>query len=468
MFQKNGDDARDPKKENPGGNVSLLEDRAIPVESKFKGPPDRSAQLHEVKSRIHRKLVERMDFSHFEKQDAGLVQEEVRRAIEELCETENVLLSYSDRRNLVGEILDEAFGLGPLEMLMKDPTITDILVNGPRKVFVERGGRLEMTDIQFRDDAHLLRIIEKIVSAIGRRCDETTPMVDARLPDGSRVNAIIPPVAIDGPAVSIRRFGVDPVRLSDLLAYKSLAPEMVEFLQAAVQAKLNIAILGGTGSGKTTLLNNLASLIPPVDRIVTLEDAAELNLHQPHVVRLESRPPNVEGKGQIAIRDLLINALRMRPDRIIVGEVRGGEALDMMQAMNTGHEGSMTTVHANSPRDAIARIETMVAMSGLDLPTRAIRQQFVSAVNLMIQVARLTGGPRKVLKISEVIGMEGEVVTMQDLFVYEQEGVGENGKAYGSFKACGNRPMFLERLSAFGVKLAPELFEARVLMKDYE
>jgi len=432
---------------------------------------DRTLHLQELKGRIHRKLVDSLDLTRLESEKGESIREKVRQVVADLCESENALLNYNDRKRLANEVLDEVFGLGPLEVLLKDPTITDILVNGPAKVYVERRGKVESTEVRFKDNAHLLHIIDKIVSAVGRRCDEVSPMVDARLPDGSRVNAVIPPLAIDGPSVSIRRFGTNPirvVRVDDLVEYKSIAPEMVEFLEACVKIKLNMMIVGGTGSGKTTLLNNLSSFIPACDRIVTIEDAAELILQQPHVVRLESRPANIEGKGRVTIRDLLINTLRMRPDRIIVGEVRGAEALDMLQAMNTGHDGSLTTVHANSPRDAISRIETMVSMAGFDLPVKGIRQQFASAVNLLVQGARLTGGPRKVVKVSEVTGMEGDMITLQDIFTYKQEGVDPNGAAYGSFWATGIRPSFIDRFAAFGVPIDMDLFEQKVLMRDYE
>lgn len=429
---------------------------------------DRTLHLQELKGRIHRKLVDSLDLTRLESEKGDSIREKVRQVVADLCESENALLNYNDRKRLASEVLDEVFGLGPLEVLLKDPTITDILVNGPTKVYIERGGRVEPTEVRFKDNAHLLHIIDKIVSAVGRRCDEVSPMVDARLPDGSRVNAVIPPLAIDGPAVSIRRFGTNPIRIEDLLEYKSIAPEMVEFLEACVKVKLNIMIVGGTGSGKTTVLNNLSSFIPATDRIVTIEDAAELILQQPHVVRLESRPANIEGKGKVTIRDLLINTLRMRPDRIIVGEVRGAEALDMLQAMNTGHDGSLTTVHANSPRDAISRIETMVSMAGFDLPVKGIRQQFASAVNMMVQVARLTGGPRKITNICEVTGMEGDMITLQDIFIYKQEGVDPNGSAYGSFWATGIRPSFIDRFASFGVPIDMNLFEPKVLMRDYE
>jgi pilus assembly protein CpaF len=335
-------------------------------------------------------------------------------------------------------------------------------------VYVERRGRLEMTDVQFRDDAHLIHVIDKIVSAVGRRCDEVSPMVDARLKDGSRVNAVIPPLALDGPSMSIRRFGRDPITWDDYIRFKSCAPEMVEFFRACVIARLNILIVGGTGSGKTTLLNNMSSFIPPDDRIVTIEDAAELRLRQPHVVRLETRPANIEGKGHITIRDLLVNSLRMRPDRIVVGECRGAETLDMLQAMNTGHDGSLTTLHANSTRDAVQRVETMVMMSGFELPVKAIRQQFSSAISLIVNAQRLTGGPRKITNVTEVTGMEGDVVTMQDIFSFEQRGVDESGRAYGQMVATGIRPSFLERLKSAGCEISPGLFERQVLHDDRE
>ncbi len=350
--------------------------------------------------------------------------------------------------------------------MLADPHISDILINGPAQVYVERGGNLTLTDVKFKDNAHLLHIIDKIVSPLGRRCDEVSPMVDARLKDGSRVNAIIPPLAIDGPSLSIRRFGSDPITWDDYVRFKSCAAEIVEFLRACVHAALNILIVGGTGSGKTTLLNNLSSFIPEDERIVTIEDAAELQLRQPHVVRLETRPPNIEGKGRITIRDLLINSLRMRPDRIVVGECRGGETLDMLQAMNTGHEGSMTTVHANSTRDAVQRVETMVMMSGFELPTKAIRQQFASAINLIVQAARLTGGPRKIINVTEVQGMEGDIVTMQDIFCFEQDGVNGQGRAFGRIVSTGVRPSFMDRLKASGALIDPDWFVARDLVVD--
>lgn len=427
---------------------------------------ERLRRFQELKGTIHRKLVEQLDMAKLGNDASDELRAQVRQVVLALCEEEDTLLNAAERQRLAQEILDETFGLGPLEPLLKDPKISDILINGPYKVYVERGGRLTLTDVKFKDDGHLLHIIDKIVSPLGRRCDEVSPMVDARLKDGSRVNAIIPPLAIDGPSVSIRRFGTDPVTFDDYIRFKSCPPEMVEFFEACVRARLNILIAGGTGSGKTTLLNNLSSFIPPDERIVTIEDAAELQLRQPHVVRLESRPPNLEGKGRVTIRDLLINALRMRPDRIVVGECRGGETLDMLQAMNTGHEGSMTTVHANSTRDAVQRVETMVMMAGFELPQRAIRQQFAAAVDLIIQAARLTGGPRKIVSVTEVQGMEGDVVVMQDIFKFEQDGVDANGKAYGRIVATGVRPLFVDRLLAHGAQIDPDLFRPRVLLED--
>ncbi len=361
--------------------------------------------------------------------------------------------------------MDETFGLGPLEALLKDPTISDILINGPKNVYVERRGKLERTNVCFRDNEHLLQIIDRIISKVGRRVDETCPMVDARMPDGSRFNAIIPPLALDGPAVSIRRFGRSPLKLEDLLNLKAFTPEMVMLLEGAIKARLNIIIAGGTGSGKTTLLNTLSSFIPNNERIITIEDAAELQLQQEHVVRLETRPPNIEGKGAITATDLVRNALRMRPERIIIGECRGPEALDMLQAMNTGHEGSMTTLHANSPRDALARLETMIMMAGFELPLKAMRTQIASAVNLLIQANRLQGGVRRITHITEVVGLEQDTIITQDIFRFEQDGVDENGRAYGRFVATGIRPTFMARLEARGIKLPPTIFRQRTMME---
>ncbi len=422
-------------------------------------------QFNSLKMRLHRKLIDQLDLSRMVGDEEQL-REQVKELVSQLADQENTLLNFNERQRLINEVLDETFGLGPLEVLLQDPLTSDILVNGPKQVYVERRGRLELTEVQFRDNAHLMHVIDKIVSAVGRRCDETCPLVDARLADGSRVNAVIPPLAIDGASMSIRRFGADPLTWDDYIRYKSCTPEIRDFLHACVEAHLNILVVGGTGSGKTTLLNNLSTFIPDTDRIVTIEDAAELQLRQPHVVRLETRPANIEGKGRIAIRDLLINSLRMRPDRIVVGECRGPETLDMLQAMNTGHDGSLTTLHANSTRDTVARVETMVMMAGYDLPVRAIRQQFASAINLIINAQRLTGGPRKIISITEVTGMEGDIVTMQDIFSFEQLGVNGQGKAFGQFVATGIRPSFLERLKTCGATVDPAIFTRQTLMRD--
>ena len=427
--------------------------------------PEKQDHFNELKQRLHRKLVDQLDMSRMIGDEQEL-RAQVREIVEDLCEQENTLLNYNERQRLISEVLDETFGLGPLEVLLADQSISDILINGPKRIYVERGGCLELTDVKFRDDGHLMHVIDKIVSQVGRRCDETSPMVDARLPDGSRVNAVIPPLALDGPSMSIRRFGADPLTWDDYIRFKSCTPEIRDFLQACVIAHLNIIILGGTGSGKTTLLNNLSSFIPETDRIVTMEDAAELRLRQPHVVRLESRPPNIEGKGRVSIRDLLVNSLRMRPDRIVVGECRGPETLDMLQAMNTGHDGSLTTIHANSTRDSVQRVETMVMMSGFELPLRAIRQQFASAIHLLVQAQRLSGGLRKIVSVTEVQGMEGDTITMQDIFQFEQLGVTSEGKAYGQLISTGLRPGFLDRLKSSGCNMSPDLFERRVLVRD--
>jgi pilus assembly protein CpaF len=422
--------------------------------------------FEELKRLIHGKLVDKLDLSRVSDLQGDTLRREIRLVVERLCDTENPLLNRMERERLIDEVLDETFGFGPLEVLLKDPTISDILVNGPHKIYVERRGKLEKTDIKFRDNEHLLQIIDRIVSKVGRRVDETSPMVDARLPDGSRVNAIIPPLALDGSSMSIRRFGANPLRLEDLLNYKAFTPEMAMLLEAAIKARLNIVISGGTGCGKTTLLNTLSSFIPSDERIVTIEDAAELQLQQEHIVRLETRPPNIEGKGQVTTRDLVRNALRMRPERIIIGECRGAESLDMLQAMNTGHAGSMTTLHANSTRDAQARLETMIMMAGMELPIKAMRQQISSAVDLIVQANRLQGGPRKVTSITEVMNMEQDVIIMQDIFRYKQLGIDQNGRAFGQFEATGVRPSFMQRLEQSGMKLPTNLFQERVLLRD--
>ena len=422
--------------------------------------------FEDLKRTIHGKLVERLDLSRFKELNLEVMRRDIRRAIEHLCDTENPLLNRIERERLIEEILDETLGFGPLEPLLKDPTVSEIMVNGPRKVYVERRGKIEKSEVVFRDNDHLLQIIDRIVSKVGRRVDETSPLCDARLPDGSRVNAVIPPIALDGASLSIRRFGANPLKLEDLLNYKAFTPEMAMLLEGAIKARLNVIISGGTGSGKTTLLNTLSAFIPGDERLVTIEDAAELQIQQDHVVRLETRPPNIEGKGAITTRDLVKNALRMRPDRIIVGECRGGESLDMLQAMNTGHSGSMTTLHANSPRDGLARLETMVLMAGADLPIKAMRQQIASAVDLIVQVNRLQGGPRKLTSITEVMNMEQDIIIMQEIFRYRQLGVDQNGRAFGQFEATGVRPSFVPRLEAKGIKLPSNMFAERVLMKD--
>jgi pilus assembly protein CpaF len=419
-----------------------------------------------LKKELHQRLIAGMDLSTIGSMNEEELRQEVRLAAEDLSRHSSDLLSLTERERLVSEVLDETFGLGPLEPLMRDSSITDILINGPRTVYVERGGKLECTPVVFHDERHLLQIVQRIVARVGRRVDETTPMVDARLPDGSRVNAIIPPLALDGPSLSIRRFGTNPLKLEDLLNYKAFTPEMAMLLEACIKARLNIIISGGTGCGKTTLLNTLSSFIPPDERIVTIEDAAELQLQQDHVVRLETRPPNIEGKGSVTTRDLVRNALRMRPERIIIGECRGAESVDMLQAMNTGHAGSMTTLHANSPRDAQARLETMIMMAGLDLPVKAMRQQISSAVDLILQANRLQGGTRKVTNLTEVLGMEQEVIIMQDIFRFRQLGIDQNGRAFGQFEATGVRPSFVGRLETAGLKLPSNLFAERVLMRD--
>ena len=416
-------------------------------------------EFQELKFTLHRKLVDKINLEALATIDNQRVRSEIRQALLSLIDAEPTLLSSMEKQQISDEVLDEVFGLGPLEPLLQDPTISDILVNTHRQVYVERKGILELTSVSFRDDGHLLRIIDKIVSQVGRRVDESTPMVDARLMDGSRVNAIIPPLAVDGPLLSIRRFSTDKLMPPDLVDRRATTPGMMELLEAAVKAKLNIIIAGGTGAGKTTLLNALSAFISPRERIVTIEDAAELQLKQPHVVRLETRPPNLEGHGAVRQRELLVNCLRMRPDRIVVGEVRGEEALDMLQAMNTGHDGSLTTVHANSPRDAISRLEVMVSLANSNMQLVSIRQQVAAAVHVLVQAARLSDGSRRVINITEVTGMEGEVVTLQDIFVFEKRGVNADGQVVGRFAATGIRPKFYEKLLAAGIRLRPDLFD---------
>ncbi len=419
-------------------------------------------EYQQVKADLHRKILDRLDLEKLGRTPSDAAREEVLLLIRNTVNSEAVPLSFAERERLAREILDEIFGLGPLEPLLKDPTISDILVNRYNKVYVERAGKLEPTGLSFKDDAHLMQIIDRIVSRVGRRVDESSPMVDARLADGSRVNAIIPPLAIDGPCLSIRRFGRDPVTARNMIENKTLTEPMLELLSAMVKGRLNFLISGGTGAGKTTLLNVLSGYIPNSDRIVTIEDAAELQMKQEHVVRLETRPPNIEGKGAVRQRQLVINSLRMRPDRIVVGEVRGEEAFDMLQAMNTGHEGSLTTVHANTPRDALARIENMCSMANLNIPERAMRHQIAAAIHAVVQVTRLSDGTRKVLTIAEVTGMEGEVICMQDIFVFERQGIDETGKVRGKFRAVGIRPKFADRLAQAGCRLRPALFESHM------
>ena len=429
-------------------------------------PDSRVDGFDQLKQQIHQKLIGKLDLTRVGELEGDVLRREIRVVVERLCDDENNLLNRQERNRLIEEVLDETFGLGPLELLLKDPTISDILINGPKNVYCERGGKMERASVEFRDNQHLLQIIDRIVSKVGRRVDETCPMVDARLEDGSRVNAIIPPLALDGAAMSIRRFGSNPLKLEDLLNYQAFTPEMVMLLEGAMKARLNIIISGGTGSGKTTLLNTLSSFISNKDRIVTIEDAAELQLQQEHIVRLETRPPNIEGKGQVTATDLVRNCLRMRPERIIIGECRGPEALDMLQAMNTGHDGSLTTTHANSPRDCISRLETLIMMSGFELPVKAMRTQISSAVDLIVQANRLQGGARKVTHVTEICGMENETIVMQDIFRFVQDGIDEDGRARGRFVCTGVRPKCMDRLEAAGIKLPPSIFQERVLMGD--
>jgi len=426
---------------------------------------NRQEQFENIKRRIHGKLVDKLDLSRVGDLQGETLKREIRMVVEHLCDAEDTLLNRQERERIVDEVLDETFGLGPLELILKDPAVSDILINGPKNIYVEKSGQMQKTDVEFRDGKHLLQIIDRIVSKVGRRVDETCPMVDARLDDGSRVNAIIPPLALDGAAVSIRRFGSNPLKLEDLLNYRAFTPEMVMLLEGCIKARCNMIIAGGTGSGKTTLLNTLSSFIGHSDRIVTIEDAAELQLQQDHVVRLETRPPNIEGTGAVSATDLVKNALRMRPERIIIGECRGGETLDMLQAMNTGHDGSLTTIHANTPRDAVARLETMVMMAGFELPIKAIRQQVSGAVDVLIQANRLQGGPRRVTAITEVVGMEGETIVLQDIYRFRQKGINDQGKAFGHFECTGVRPGFMDKLEAAGVRLPGSAFRERVMME---
>ncbi|BAL26421.1 CpaF family protein [Azoarcus sp. KH32C] len=412
-----------------------------------------------LKMRIHQLLLSRIDLEAMENLAPERLREELRLMVERLLAEENVVVNANERRDLVRDIQYEMLGLGPIEPLLADPTVSDILINGSQQIYVERHGKIELTNVTFSDDSHLMKIIDKIVSRVGRRVDESSPMVDARLPDGSRVNAIIPPLALDGPVVSIRRFAAIPLTIEKLIEFKALTPGMAELLAGLVRSKINILISGGTGSGKTTLLNILSHNIPGDERIVTIEDAAELQLQQPHVVRLETRPPNIEGKGEVTQRSLVRNALRMRPDRIILGETRGAEAFDVLQAMNTGHEGSMTTVHANTPRDALGRMENMIGMSGANLPPKVARAQIASAIGVIVQASRLTDGKRKLVSIQEITGMEGDMITMQEIFTFRQQGISDTGAVQGQFAATGVRPHFADRLRSFGIRLPEDMFD---------
>jgi pilus assembly protein CpaF len=424
-------------------------------------------EYYELKTKVHDRLINLMDLSLIDSVDELRLRQEIKRLVERiLIEQKNgIPLNYQEREKFLREIQDEVLGLGPLEPFMQDPTVSDVLVNTYKRIYVERFGKLQMTEARFKDDAHLRKIIDRIVSAVGRRIDESSPMVDARLPDGSRVNAIIPPLAIDGPILSIRRFAVEPLELEDLIAFKTLPPEVGELLKGTVKAKLNILISGGTGTGKTTLLNVLSRFIPPDERIVTIEDSAELQLKQEHVVRLETKPPNIEGKGEVTQRDLVRNSLRMRPDRIILGEVRGAEVVDMLQAMNTGHDGSLSTIHANSPRDALMRLETLMGMAGLNIPSGSIRKYMSSALNIIIQIARLVDGSRKIISLQEITGMESDIITLQEIFSFEQTGIDSNNKVRGGFRAKGVRPKWVEKFKALGISIPHDIFDSA---KGYE
>ncbi|MHC4657872.1 MAG: CpaF family protein [Planctomycetota bacterium] len=420
--------------------------------------------LQRIKANVHRKLLEILDLNEARRIPIEQLHEECSNRVDALLSAEQYPLSGPEKQKMLHEVMDEVFGFGPLEALLRDPYISDILVNGPSQVYIEKNGLLELTDATFMDEAHLVRVIRRIGENVGRRIDESSPMLDARLPDGSRVNAIIPPLSLDGPALSIRRFGVNPIDIHRLLKLDTVTEDMAFFLEACVRCKMNMLISGGTGTGKTTLLNALSRWIPPGERVVTIEDAAELQLQREHVVRLETRPANIEGEGRITQRDLVRNSLRMRPDRIIIGEVRGAETMDMLQAMNTGHEGSMTTVHANSSRDALRRIENMVSMAGINYPVHAIREQVSSALDVLVHLERMTGGNRKIVKIVEITGMESDTICLHDIFCFNQTGVDDNGRAYGQFEACGVRPLLLDRLKAEGVQVPPDLFKRRVLV----
>ncbi|MEA3226491.1 MAG: CpaF family protein [Planctomycetota bacterium] len=426
---------------------------------------DENAVLQKIKADLHRQLLEVLDFNEARNIPLTQLHEECAKRVDTLLNARQYPLSGPDKQHLLREVMDEVFGFGPLEVFLRDPEISDILVNGPSQIYIEKHGRLERSRVTFMDEKHLMRIIQRIGANVGRRIDESMPMLDARLPDGSRVNAIIPPLALDGPMVSVRRFGATPINIRRLIEFETLAEDMAQFMEACVRCRMNILISGGTGTGKTTFLNALSRWIPEGERVLTIEDAAELQLQRDHVVRLETRPANIEGEGCITQRDLVRNSLRMRPDRIVVGEVRGPETLDMLQAMNTGHEGSMTTVHCNSPRDALRRLENMVSMSGINYPIRAIREQLSSALDVLVHLERMTGGKRKVVKIVEITGMEGDTVCLHDIFHFNQTGVDEDGNACGQFEACGVRPLLLSRLKAKGVELAPDLFQHKVLVR---
>ncbi len=447
---------------NPGASI------AIGVKGSGSGPTEGrleqfliTKEYFELKTRIHDRLLSLIDLSLIDSLDEAMLRQEIRRLVERILaeEKNSIPLNYNERERLFKEIQYEVMGLGPLEPFLQDPTVSDILVNTHKQIYVERFGKLELTEAGFKDDAHLRRIIDKIVSAVGRRIDESCPMVDARLPDGSRVNAVIPPLAIDGPILSIRRFAVEPLELEDLIKLKALTPEIGELLKGIVKARLNILISGGTGTGKTTLLNVLSRFIPSDERIVTIEDSAELQLKQRHVVRLETRPPNIEGKGEVTQRDLVRNSLRMRPDRILVGEVRGGEVLDMLQAMNTGHDGSISTIHANSPKDALMRLETLAAMTGLNIQSVFIRRYISSALNIIIHLARLVDGSRKIMSFQEIAGMEGDTILLNEIFSFEQIGLDENGRVRGRFRAKGYRPRFVDRFRALNIPIPYDLFD---------
>ena len=419
---------------------------------------ERERAYQDLKARVHYQVIDRLDLSLLSASPGQQAEKDLTLAVRQIVDGQSDPLSQTEREALVREIKNEVLGLGPLEPLLADPTISDILVNGPHKVYVERSGRLVRVNVRFRDDQHLLKIIDKIATAVGRRVDESSPMVDARLADGSRVNAIIPPLTLDGPSLSIRKFAVDPLRVDDLVRIGTITPGAARLMEAIVKSRLNVIISGGTGTGKTTFLNVMSGFIPTHERIVTIEDSAELQLQQEHVVRLETRPANIEGHGEVALRDLVRNALRMRPDRIVVGEVRGGEALDMMQAMNTGHDGSLTTVHANSPRDALSRLETMMSMAGLEIPDKAIRQQVASAVDIVIQLARLADGSRRLISLCELTGIEGDTVSMQEIFRYAQQGVDDRGRVIGRFGPTGIRPRCAERIRSHGIELDAAMF----------